>query len=223
MITRQRQLPCRTPRGTGPPEGTVTSRLEPRTPLAMSNDDDGMSAHADRSAVGPHAPIDAQLLYARWTDPKCRPRRYARHLNAVDVLARLARVRFGKSVLARCSSLMAYETPTQSKPSARAARACRVPLAPDRERIRLCEHYPEHGARVQVHGHRASRSSRRRRTTSSGRLGRTRRTFLRSVTGRDAGRTSKPSFSSGSYGTSRAMGVVRSQTTTDSPLRTSAR
>src|SRR3989449_2206206 len=103
------------------------------------------------------------------------------------------------------------------------ARACCVPLAPDRERIRLCEHYPEHDARVQVHGHRASRSSRRRRTTSSGRLGRTRRTFLRSVTGRDAGRTSKPSFSSGSYGTSRAMGVVRSQTTTDSPLRTSAR
>src|SRR2546428_11481583 len=103
------------------------------------------------------------------------------------------------------------------------ARACCVPLAPDRERIRLCEHYPEHGARVQVHGHRASRSSRRRRTTSSGRLGRTRRTFLRSVTGRDAGRTSKPSFSSGSYVTSRAMGEVRSQTTTDSPLRTSAR
>jgi len=91
----------------------------------MSNDDDGMSAHADRSAVGPGAPIDAQLLYARWTDPKCRPRRYARHLNAVDVLACLARARFGKSVLARCSSLIAYETPTQSKPSARAARACR--------------------------------------------------------------------------------------------------
>src|SRR5439155_21005466 len=97
------------------------------------------------------------------------------------------------------------------------ARACGVPLAPDRERIRLCEHYPEHGARVQVHGHRASRSSRRRRTTSIGRFGRTRRTFLRSVTGRDAGTTSKPSFSSGSYGTSRAMGVLRSQTTTDSP------
>src|SRR5207253_4667393 len=102
------------------------------------------------------------------------------------------------------------------------ARACCVPLAPDREWIRSCEHHPEHGARVEVHGHRASRSSRRRRTTSIGRFGRTRRTFLRSVTGRDAGRTSKPSFSSGSYGTSRAMGVVRSQTTTDSALRTSA-
>src|SRR5205823_3756229 len=77
--------------------------------------------------------------------------------------------------------------------------------------------------RLRDEGHRASRSSRRRRTTSIGRFGLTRRTFLRSVTGRDAGRTSKPSFSSGSYGTSRAIGVVRSQTTTDSPRRTSAR
>src|SRR5207247_8768172 len=63
MITHQRQLPCRTPRGTGPPEGPVTSRLEPRTPLAMPNDNDDMSARADRSAVGPRGPIDTHLLY----------------------------------------------------------------------------------------------------------------------------------------------------------------
>src|ERR1051325_7499989 len=85
---------------------------------------------------------------------------------------------------------------------------------------------PEHGAReggARRDDHRASRSSRRRRTTSTGRFGRTPQTFLSSPVGRDAGSTWKPSSSSASYGTSRAIGVVRSQTTTDCPRRTSAR
>ena len=52
MITRQRQLPCRPPRGTGPPEGPVTSRLAPRVPLAMPNDEADMSALANMLAGG---------------------------------------------------------------------------------------------------------------------------------------------------------------------------
>src|SRR5207247_8946476 len=48
MITHQRQLPCRPPRRS---EGPVTSRLAPRVPLAMPNDDDDMSAIADMSSA----------------------------------------------------------------------------------------------------------------------------------------------------------------------------
>src|SRR2546422_10942319 len=63
MITHQRQLPCRTPRGTGPPEGPVTSRLEPRTPLALPNHNEDMSAHADRAGVAPRGPNETHLRH----------------------------------------------------------------------------------------------------------------------------------------------------------------
>src|SRR5437762_10345166 len=63
MITHQRQLPGRPPRRS---EGPVTSRVAPRVPLAMPNDDDDMSAIADMSSAHGVDRAMPSFLYARF-------------------------------------------------------------------------------------------------------------------------------------------------------------
>src|SRR5438046_6026957 len=102
------------------------------------------------------------------------------------------------------------------------ARVCEVPPGPDSQWLRLAQKFPENGTGVEVDRQRWSLLSRSIRKRLMPRLSLTPGTRLRSGRERVGSCTTNSSFGS-VKGTSLAMGVLRSQTTTVSPRRTRAR
>src|SRR5262245_31458137 len=96
-----------------------------------------------------------------------------------------------------------------------------LPRSPRGQPSWLSQQRPQDDAGVEIDDHRSRRSSLKRRSTSTGPLGRTPVTFLSDDGGNDAGMMLRSSVSC--TGTIRAIGVSRSHTTTSPPARTSAR